>query len=75
MLWSRLKWLKISSSGRHNNLPLDSLHQRMICLLSSVFFGGPGAGAATVTDITSARSENNIIMGTNDAIMVHSFGV
>jgi hypothetical protein len=29
--------------------------------LSSVFFGGPGAGAAGVTDITSARSENRII--------------
>lgn len=29
--------------------------------LSSVFFGGPGAGAAGVTDITSARSENRIL--------------
>lgn len=25
--------------------------------LSSVFFGGPGIGAAWVTDITSAKSE------------------
>ena len=29
--------------------------------LSSVFFGGPGAGAAGVTDITSASSDNRIV--------------
>lgn len=65
---SLANFLKINGKSKYNNSLLTSKND-----LSSVFFGGPGAGGAGFTDITSARSEANKCGLINNKLTIRNF--